>query len=194
MRDHVAMVDPPAPVAKGTTVRAGADESPPRGTGWGLGLAVLAIGLAVSFRAGLQSPVETAVHVVAAQAGPAEAGAPGTTPDGRPLAAAAGVAFPDLSRRLGWRPVGRRDDLVDGRRVATVQYGRAGRRLAYSVVDGPPLAAPPGATRVSSRGAPAVQFEAAGRVAAMRARDGRSVVASGAGLTRAAVVRAVRAR
>lgn len=188
------MVDPPRPAAKGTTVHGDADESPPRGLGWGLGVTVLAIGLAVSFRAGLESPVETAVHVVAAQAGPAEAGAPPTTPAGRPLAAASGVAFPDLSRRLGWLPVGRRDDVVDGRRVATVQYARAGRRLAYSVVDGSPLVAPPGAVRVPSQGAPAVQFDTAGRVAAMRTRGGHSVVVSGAGLTRAAVVRAVRAR
>ncbi len=187
------MVDPARPATEGTTVRGDAGESPPRGLGAGLGVTVLAIGLAVAFAAGLESPVETAVHVVAAQAQPLQSGAPPTTPGGRPLAGAAGVAFPDLAPRLGWRPVGRRTDVVDGRRVSTLQYGRQGRRLAYSIVDGVPLPPPPGAVRVPSRGPAAVQFDTGGRTAVMRARGGHSVVVSAAGVPRTAVVRAARA-
>lgn len=187
------MVDPPRPAAEGTTVHADRDESPPRGLGAGLGVTVLAVGLAVAFAAGLESPVETAVHVVGAQAQPPQAGAPPTTPGGRPLAVAFGVPFPDLAPRLGWRPVARRADVVDGRRVSTLQYGRQGRRLSYSIVDGAPLPPPPGAVRVPSRGAAAVQFDTGGRTAVMRARGGHTVVVSAAGVPRAAVVRAARA-
>ncbi len=188
------MVDPPGPAAEGTTVHGDDDESPPRGLGAGLGVTVLAIGLAVAFGAGLESPVETAVHVVTAQSQPPQAGAPPTTAGGRPLAGAFGVPFPDLAPRLGWRPVARRMDVVDGRRVSTLQYGRQGRRLSYSIVDGPPLPPPPGAVRVPLRGATAVQFESGGRVAVMRARGGHSVVVSAAGVPRVALVRAARAR
>jgi hypothetical protein len=154
---------------------------------------VLAIGMAVAFGAGAESAVETAVKVVDAQSQAPTAGAPRSTPGGRPLARTFGVPFPDLAPRLGWRPTGRRDDVVDGRRVATVQYGRAGRRLAYSIVDGPPLLPPPGAATVPVRGPRAYQFEAGGRAAVLATRAGRSVVVSGTGVPRVAIVRAARA-
>lgn len=176
-----------------TTVREAGDEPPPRGLGAGLGVTVLAIGMAVAFGAGAESAVETAVRVVDAQSQAPTAGAPRTTPGGRPLARAFGVTFPDLAPRLGWRPTGRRDDVVDGRRVATVQYGRAGRRLAYSIVDGPPLLPPPGAATVPVRGPRAYQFETGGRVAVLATRGGHSVVVSGTGVPRVAIVRAARA-
>ncbi|MGB0731546.1 MAG: hypothetical protein ACPGRF_05160 [Miltoncostaeaceae bacterium] len=182
------------PAAGGvTTVRDGGDEPPPRGLGAGLGVTVLAIGMAVAFGAGAESAVETAVRVVDAQSQAPTAGAPRTTPGGRPLARAFGVTFPDLAPRLGWRPTGRRDDVVDGRRVATVQYGRAGRRLAYSIVDGPPLLPPPGAATVPVRGPRAYQFGTGGRVAVLATRGGHPVVVSGTGVPRVAIVRAARA-
>ncbi len=194
MRTHVPIVDPPPPGVTGTTVHTDDDESRPRGLGAGLCITILAIGMAVAFGAGTDSDVETPVHIVAQQAQTAEAGAPPTTPSGRPVAVAFGVSFPDLARRLGWRPVGRRDDVVDGRQVSTVVYGREGRRLAYSVVDGPPLPAPPGARTVPGGGPGAIPFESAGRTAVMTTRDGRSVLVSGAGVPRVALIRAARTR
>ncbi len=186
------IVDPAIPADTGTTVHSAPDEAPPRGLGVGLGIAVLAVGLAVSFGVGRESAVETAVHVVAAQAQPAQQGAPPTTPAGRPVAQAFGVPFPNLRPRLGWLPVGRRTDAVDGREVRTLQYGRAGRRIAYSVVSGAPLAAPPGAARVPALGPEVVQFDTAGRAAVMTSRGGHSVLVSAVGVPTVALVRAAR--
>ena len=127
---------------------------------------------AVAFGSITGAPAQVATDVVSAQAQPPEAGAPPTTPGGRPLASAFGVAFPDLASRLGWQPVGRRDDVVDGREVRTVVYARAGRRLAWSVIDGAPVPVPPGATSVPVRGPGTAQFESGGRVAVLTTRGG----------------------
>lgn len=188
------IVDPATPADTGTTVHSRTDEAPPRGLGAGLGIAVLAIGLAVAFGAGRESAVETAVHVVAAQALPAQSGAPLTTPAGRPLEQAFGVPYPNLAPRLGWRPVARRRDAVDGRAVRTLQYGRAGRRMAYSIVDGGPIPGPPGSVRLPARGPEVTAFDSGGRTAVMSTRGGHSVVVSAVGVPRVALVRAVRAR
>jgi hypothetical protein len=194
MGGHVPIVDPVPPAGTGTTVHSGADEPAPRGLGAGLGVTVLAIGVALSFWAGRESEVETAVHAVATQGRPAQTGAPPTTASGRPLDAAFGVPFPNLTARLGWEPVGRRRDSVDGRQVRTLQYGRAGRRLAYSVVSGAPLVPPLGVVRVPSRGPDALTFETGGRSAVMSTRAGHTILVSGTGVSRVALVRAARTR
>ena len=95
------MVDPHAPAQSGTTVRTERDDAPPRGLGIGLGITVLAVGVAVAFGSITGAPAQVATDVVSAQAQPPAAGAPPTTPGGRPLAEAFGVAFPDLASRLG---------------------------------------------------------------------------------------------
>jgi hypothetical protein len=188
------MVDRVPPAGSGTTVRDAADDPPPRGLRVGLAITVLAVGIAVAFALGKDDPADTAVHVVTAQSQPAEAGAPPTDARGGPRASAFGVSFPNLATRLGWEPVGRRDDVVDGRAVETVTYARSGRRLAYSVVDGPVLPAPPGGVRVAARGPAATEFEAGGRTAVLTSRDGHSSVVSAPGVPRVAVIRAARAR
>ena len=157
-------------------------------------MTVLAIGVALSFWAGRESEVETAVHAVATQGRPAQTGAPPTTASGRPLDAAFGVPVPNLTARLGWEPVGRRRDSGDGRQVRTLQYGRAGRRLAYSVVSGAPLVPPLGVVRVPSRGPDALTFETGGRSAVMSTRAGHTILVSGTGVSRVALVRAARTR
>lgn len=188
------MVDPVTPADGGTTVRGQPEDVPARGTGLGLGITVLAVGIAVAFGSAAESPEEAAVHVAIAHAAPAESGAPPTDASGAPVGAAFGVRFPNLGPRLGWKPVGRRDDVVDGREVRTLVYGRGGRRLAYSVVAGPPLPPPPGGVRVPVRGPEVVAFDAGGRTAVLVTRGGHSVVVSGLGIPRPAVVRAAHAR
>ena len=188
------MVDRVPPAGSGTTVHDAGDDAPPRGLWVGLAITALAVGIATAFALATDDPADTAVHVVTAQSQPAEAGAPPTDARGGPRASAFGVSFPNLAERLGWEPVGRRDDVVDGRAVETVTYARAGRRLAYSVVDGTVLPAPPGSVRVAARGPAATEFEAGGRTAVLAVRDGRSVVVSAAGVPRVAVIRAARAR
>jgi hypothetical protein len=191
------MVDPVPPAVTRTTVHDRPDDAPPdappRGLGAGIAITLLAIAIAVAFGAARDDPTDTAHHVVTAQARSAETGAPSTTGTGAPTGRAFGVPFPDLVPRLGWRPVARRDDVVDDRAVTTVQYARGGRRLAWSVVDGPPVPPPPGAVRVSGRGPGAWQFESGGRLAVITTRGGRSVVVSAAAVPRTAIVRAARA-
>jgi hypothetical protein len=188
------MVDRVPPAGSGPTVHDADDDAPPRGRAIGVAITVLAVGIAVAFAVAKDDPADTAVRVVTAQSLPAEGGAPPTDARGGPRASAFGVPFPNLAVRLGWEPVGRRDDVVDGRPVETVTYARAGRRLAYSVVDGPVLPAPQGSVRVAARGPAATVFEAGGRTAVLAARDGRAIVVSAAGVPRVAVIRAARAR
>jgi anti-sigma factor RsiW len=47
-----------------------------------------------------------------------------------------GARFPHPA---AWRAVGTRSDVVDGRATRTVFYERGGRRVAYTIVSGPPL-------------------------------------------------------
>jgi hypothetical protein len=46
-----------------------------------------------------------------------------------------GVTFPDLTR-FGWRPLGARSDIVDGRQAYTVFYLKDFRELRYTIVSG----------------------------------------------------------
>jgi hypothetical protein len=46
-----------------------------------------------------------------------------------------GVAFPDLTR-FGWRPLGVRNDVVEGRQAVTVSYLNDFRQLRYTIVSG----------------------------------------------------------
>lgn len=160
----------------------------------GLGLTVLAAGVAIAFGSATTTPGQVATDVVAAQAQPPQSGAPPATAGGRPLAAAFGVPFPDLARRLGWLPIARRQDVVDGREVRTLIYARAGRRLAWSVIDGARVSAPPGSRSVAARGPAASQFESGGRVAVLTTRGRHSIVVSAASVPPRAIIRAARAR
>jgi hypothetical protein len=91
-------------------------------------------------------------------------------------------------------PVGRRTDRVSDRTVSTVVYGQEGYRLAYSVVSGPPLGAPPESRSVGGRAPVVLAFDTDGRVAVMTVRGGHTVVASAVGVPLASLVRAVRTR
>jgi hypothetical protein len=153
---------------------------------------VIAIVLAVAFGVATHGPDDVARAVVAAQARGSQSGAPGVTPSGAPAVTAAGVAFPNLMDRLGWRVVGRRDDTVSDRAVTTLMYERDGRRIAYSVVSGPPLGAPAGSRVIVGRAPVVFGFDADGRTATIFNRGGHSVVISGLGVLPSALVRAAR--
>jgi hypothetical protein len=51
----------------------------------------------------------------------------------------AGIVFPDWSLEFGWRSAGQRTDEVGGRSAQTAVYAKDGNRVAYTIVDGPPL-------------------------------------------------------
>jgi hypothetical protein len=66
-----------------------------------------------------------------------------------------GVAFPYWEDHFHWRTTGARTDTVGNRHATTVFYiDRNGRRIAYSIVSGPPLQAPPGAQQITRNGVP----------------------------------------
>ncbi len=186
------MVNPFPPAGRGPTVSDEGEDPPGRGTWWGLGVIVIAIVLAVAFGVATHGPDDVARAVVAAQARGSQSGAPPVNPSGAPAVMAAGVAFPNLMDRLGWRAVGRRDDTVSDRAVTTLMYERDGRRIAYSVVSGSPLGAPPGSRVIVGRAPVVFGFDADGRTATMFNRGGHSVVISGLGVSPSALVRAAR--
>lgn len=103
---------------------------------------------------------------------------PAAAGGGRLALAVDGVAFPDYAREHGWRAVGTRTDTVAGRRAVTVTYARAGRRVGYTIVPGPPLELPSQARRMSYDGVEvAVLDEGATRSIAW-VRRGRTCILS----------------
>jgi hypothetical protein len=186
------MVNPYPPAQHGTTVHSADDGEPGRGLWWGIGVILVAVIVAAAFGAVTNTGDDVARDVVAAQARTPDRGAPIARPDGTPEASADGVVFPGLAAHQGWGAVGRRVDQVSDRTVTTIVYGRDGRRLAYSVVSGPPLGAPAGSRSVGGRPPVVLTFDAGGRIAVMTQRAGHSVVASAVGVPLAALVRAVR--
>ena len=57
-----------------------------------------------------------------------------------------GVAFPAWAAGFGWEATGARSDELDEREATTVFYENDGRRLAYTIVSGAPLAVRGGGT------------------------------------------------
>lgn len=191
-RVHGLMVNPYPPAPRGTTVHSGDAGEPGHGLWWGIAIILIAVIVAVAFGVATHGDGDVARHVVAAQAMGPEGTPPEVTDDGTPVGTADGVAFPGLLAQQGWLPVSGRTDQVSDRTVTTVVYGREGRRLAYSIVSGPPLGAPPGSRSVGGR-APVVRaFDADGRSAVMTVREGHSIVVSAVGVPLAALVRAAR--
>lgn len=79
---------------------------------------------------------------------------------------AAGLPFPNLEAKFGWTAAGVRTGSVEGRPATTVLYEKDGRRIAYTIVAGPPLASATESQRMVRDG---VGFE-------LLARDGAQVV------------------
>jgi hypothetical protein len=85
----------------------------------------------------LESPGATVPKVAQAAAGLPERAAPKPV-KGQPGVLAAevdGLAFPDLTR-FGWRPLGARHDVIEGREAVTVSYLHDFRQLRYTIVSG----------------------------------------------------------
>jgi hypothetical protein len=88
-----------------------------------------------------------------------------------------GLTFPAWQRALGWDAVGARTDELDGRRLTTVFYEKAGKRVGYTIVAGEALDPPTGA-----RGTRFRIFESGGRAAVTWLRNGRTCILSGPGV------------
>jgi hypothetical protein len=95
-----------------------------------------------------------------------------------------GVAFPSWERDFAWRAAGARRDRLDERDTATVFYEKSGRRIAYTIVSGPPLDMPGEAGVVRRKGVTLHVFEREGRLVVAWLRLGHACVISGAGVDR----------
>src|SRR5207249_5651727 len=93
------------------------------------------------------------------------------------------VPFPNWRDR-GWRAVGTRDDVIDGRKAETVFYERGGRRVAYTIVSGPPLPTPSNGEHSVRARVELTRLVLDGRAVVTWRRKGHTCVLSGAGLPR----------
>jgi hypothetical protein len=90
-----------------------------------------------------------------------------------------GVRYPDWSRKFGWTPEGARTDTIDGRRAETVFYMHHGHRIAYTVIEGEPLAPPEGSKTRNVGGVTLTQFRDGPRDVVTFVRSGRTCVLEG---------------
>ena len=93
-------------------------------------------------------------------------------------AAVQGVPFPNLSREFGWRQAGTRADPLGDRETRTVLYRHDGKRIAYTIVSGPGIAAPSDATTTTRNGVHLHAFGDRGRRVVTWWRQGRTCVLS----------------
>jgi hypothetical protein len=107
-----------------------------------------------------------------------------------PRVRAAGLPFPYWEDQFGWVATGVRTDRVDGRRLTTVFYRRAGREIAYTIASGAPLGAGARATVASTPSHILLHsFDAGGRRVVTWLRRGHTCVLSGAGVSVDALLR-----
>jgi anti-sigma factor RsiW len=88
------------------------------------------------------------------------------------------VHFPKYASSLGARAVGERLDVVSQRRAVTVYYAHGSRRIAYTIVGGPPL--PPPSGQAAAPGF--VAFRAGQRTVVTWRRGGHTCVLSASGV------------
>lgn len=91
----------------------------------------------------------------------------------------AGVRYPDWTGEFGWRAEGARDDVLDGRRTATVFYRHTHHRIGYTVVAGGTLEAPRDAERLVANGVVLHRFQRGDEDVVTFERNGRTCVLSG---------------
>lgn len=187
----VAVLDVSAPERLRTAVTASVEATPPpspAGRRFRLPRLAFAGGLATSLTA-------AAIAVVIAVVGGgaltiadtaelagrgASASAPAVDPDDprRLVASVAGVAFPNYPEDFGWQVSGERADELDGRGTRTVFYRRGNQEVAYSIVDGDPLAWPSDVRLANRAGVELRAFEHDGSSVVTWLRDGHTCVIS----------------
>lgn len=89
------------------------------------------------------------------------------------------VAFPNWKAPFGWRATGARNDVIGGRRATTVFYEKGGRRVGYTIVDGPGLAKPAGAATSTRAGTEFRALRARGRAIVTWRRGGHTCILVG---------------
>lgn len=99
-----------------------------------------------------------------------------------------GVSYPDWSRNFGWMAEGARTDVIDGRRAESVFYMHHGHRIAYTVIEGAPIAPPEDATTRRVGGVTLRSFRDGPRDVVTFVRNGRTCVLEGEVLSRETLV------
>jgi hypothetical protein len=146
-------------------------------------LAAIALALVLVLPAGTPGAPSVSQAAGLAGLGPA-APAPASDPTapGLKLGQTVGdVYFPDWSRRFGWRAVGERTDRINGRIAVTVYYQWHGKRLGYTIVGAPALAAPSASVR-ELNGTELRTLTVGGRLVVTWRRANQTCVLSGAGV------------
>jgi hypothetical protein len=95
-----------------------------------------------------------------------------------------GVAFPNWRSEFGWRSAGARSDQLHDRSTRTVFYEHDGRRVAYTIVSGDGIHAPPGSRPATVNGVNFHSFRQGDRRVVTWWRDGRTCVLSASGVSR----------
>jgi hypothetical protein len=90
-----------------------------------------------------------------------------------------GVSYPDWSRDFGWMAEGARTDVIEGRRAESVFYMHHGHRIAYTVIEGAPIAPPEDATTRRVGGVTMRQFRDGPRDVVTFVRNGHTCVLEG---------------
>jgi anti-sigma factor RsiW len=90
-----------------------------------------------------------------------------------------GVVFPDFARTYGWRPVGVRQDEVEGRYAKAVYYEKGGERIGYVITAGSALPQPSGAKTIERRGVRYEKLSVDGQPAVTWERLGHTCVLTG---------------
>ena len=128
--------------------RAAAKRARKPSLGFGLTLAgavaAVAVALALVLPAGTPGVPAVAEAAALAAHGPTHA-APVVDPrdpQNRLARSVQDVYFPNWAHDLGWRAVGQREDVLDGRSATTVYYTSQGRLLAYTILATPALPEP----------------------------------------------------
>jgi hypothetical protein len=144
--------------------------------------AVAAIAVVLVLPEGAGGP--TAAEAALFGGRPATASPPPATRSTLLRRAVDGVSFPNLAAAFGWRPTGLRIDALDGRRIVTVFYEKAGRRIAYTIVPGGHLPNPVGAQRLRVGALELAAFRAGKRLVVDVIREGHTCLLSGVGVER----------
>lgn len=146
-----------------------------------LGIAVTLTALAVAVVFGLQrddDPGRLATAVVGLHDQGPTSGPPDTVPD-----VGVSPSFSGYAARAGWRLTGSRTDALEGRTVRTAFWERSGKRIAHSVVSGPPVGAPADVRRTGRRGVLLRSFDSLGRTAVVWDEGGHTAVISAIGIS-----------
>ncbi len=153
-------------------------------------LAVAVAAVLVALRGATGTPTVPQAARLALAAATMPAPAVDASDPSRLRLSAAGIPFPNWASAGGWKAVGARSDVLDGRRVQTVFYAdRAGTRVGYAIVSGAALAVPGGGRTVTLYGGAGLTL---GRVGGARLitwrRDGHTCVIAGRTISDATLV------